>query len=155
LKSLRKALLAILIVSSLGLGASQEDRYKELADKFICLCGCNMGTLNMCVMIQCGHAVPMRAELKQMVDSGMTDEAITAAFVQKYGNGVLSSPPMSGFNLSAWVMPFAALAFGLLVVIYVVRTWKSRTPEAQTAGPIDAKYHSQIEEELKNFTPED
>jgi len=153
LKFLRRALLAILLVSTLGLGAP--DRLKDLSDKFICLCGCNMGTLNMCVMIHCGHAVPMRAELKELIDDGKSDEAISASFVDKYGKGVLSAPPMSGFNLSAWLMPFAALAFGLLVVIYVVRNWKAHTPETQTPGPFDVKYQSQVEEELKKFTPED
>jgi cytochrome c-type biogenesis protein CcmH len=153
LKFLRRTLLAILIVSSLALGADR-DRFKDLSEKFICLCGCNMGTLNMCVMIHCGHAVPMRAELKQLIEDGKSDDAITTSFVEKYGNSVLSAPPMSGFNLSAWVMPFAALTFGLLVVIYLVRK-KSQTPTAQTPGPFDVKYQSQVEEELKKFTPED
>ena len=154
MKFLRRTLFFILIVSPLALGADR-DRFKDLSEQFICLCGCNMGTLNMCVMIHCGHAVPMRAELKQMIDDGKSDEIITTAFVQKYGKGVLSAPPMSGFNLSAWIMPFAALAFGLVVVVYVVRTWKSGTPETQTPGPFDVKYQSQVEDELTKFTPED
>ena len=64
-------------------------------------------------------------------------------------------PTKGAFNVSAWIMPFAALLAGGLAVIYFLRTWKSRTVFA-TPGPVDdAKYRQQLEEELKKFTPED
>jgi len=105
LKSLRNLALALLLVSSLAFGADAT-RFEKLEQKFVCLCGCNMGPLNMCTMAGCGHSVPMKAEIKQMLDDGKSDAEITTAFVTKYGGVVLSTPTASGFNLSAWIMPF-------------------------------------------------
>jgi cytochrome c-type biogenesis protein CcmH len=113
-----------------------------------------MGPLNMCTMIECRSSVPMRAELKQMISEGKSDEAITDAFVEKYGTIVLSAPTTSGFNLTAWVMPFAVLATGFVLIAFVVRSWRSRTPVA-ASGPIDVKYQSRVEEELEKYKPED
>jgi len=98
----------------------------------------------------------MEKELAAFIDQGMTKDQILTAFVARYGSRVLSAPPTKGaFNVSAWIMPFAALLAGGLAVIYFLRTWKSRTVFA-TPGPVDdAKYRQQLEEELKKFTPED
>ena len=153
MKLFRRAVLLTLLVSSLGFAS--DERFKELQTKFICLCGCNMGPLNMCTMIGCGHSVPMRAELKKMIDDGKTDEQITAAFVQKYGKWVLSAPTMEGFNITAWVMPFAALIAGAMVVAFVVRNWRAGAVATPSAGPLDVKYQDRVEEELTKFTPED
>jgi len=98
----------------------------------------------------------MFAELGKLVDQGLTDEQIIAHFVDKYGTPVLAAPPASGFNLTAWIMPFAALALGALLAIYFLRQFRSRW--AGVTPPTDsdlAKYHDKVEEELKRFTPED
>jgi cytochrome c-type biogenesis protein CcmH len=155
LKLFRKAALLVLLVSSLAIGATDDERYKELQTHFICLCGCNMGPLNMCTMIGCGHSGPMRTEIKAMIDEGKTDEQITNAFVQKYGKWVLSAPTTEGFNITAWIMPFAALAAGALAVAFLVKNWRGKTAAIPAAGPVDVKYQDQVEEELKKFTPED
>ncbi len=114
-----------------------------------------MGPLNMCTMIGCGHSVPMKAELKKMIEDGKTDDQITAAFIQKYGKWVLSAPTTEGFNITAWIMPFAALIAGAMIVAFIVRNWSARAVATPSAGPIEAKYQDQVEEELKKFTPED
>ena len=151
----RKVLLTIILASTMALAADDATRFKELEDNFICVCGCNMGTLNMCTMVGCSHGVPMRAELKQMIAEGKSDEQITAAFVDKYGGVVRSTPTTSGFDLTAWVIPFVALAAGMLAVAFVVRKWRSQNPEAAPAVPADAALQSRVEEELRKYTPED
>ena len=97
----------------------------------------------------------MREELKHLIAEGKTDKEIRAAYVEKYGTTILSAPTTTGFDLTAWIMPFAALAAGLLAVAYIVRLWKSRTPQAASTGPIDVKYQDRVEQELKKYTPED
>jgi hypothetical protein len=71
----------------------------------------------------------------------------------------LSSPPASGFNLLAYILPFAALILGGAVAVFVARRWKSA---AATAGgpPVnldrsDDPRLRKVEEELEKFTPED
>jgi cytochrome c-type biogenesis protein CcmH len=99
----------------------------------------------------------MKEEVAQHLDSGKNTEEVLAAFVEKYGVGILSSPPASGFNLTAWLMPFVALAAGAFMVIYFARTFRSRWSQAApAAGKADtAKYHDRLEDELRKFTPED
>jgi cytochrome c-type biogenesis protein CcmH len=100
----------------------------------------------------------MLTDLGKQIDSGKTDDAIIAYFVDKYGPTVLAAPPASGFNLAAWVMPFAALGIGTLVAVYFLRRFRMRS--AGAAGAIETnqdlgKYQDKVEEELKKFTPED
>ena len=97
----------------------------------------------------------MLVDLGKQIDQGKSDEAIMAYFIDKYGSTVLAAPPASGFNLTAWVMPFVALAIGTLVAIYFVRRFRAQWA-GRVAGSADlAKYQSKVEEELKKFTPED
>jgi cytochrome c-type biogenesis protein CcmH len=97
----------------------------------------------------------MLADLGKQIDEGKSNEQIIAAFIDKYGSTVLAAPPVSGFNLTAWIMPFAALAIGGLAAVYFLRRFRT-----QWAAPVEsnadlAKYHDKVEEELKKFTPED
>lgn len=97
----------------------------------------------------------MFSELGKRVDEGLSDQQIVTYFVDKYGTTVLAAPPVSGFNLTAWIMPFAALLVGSLAAIYFARKFRSRWASAPTDVPELAKYHDKVEEELKKFTPED
>lgn len=95
----------------------------------------------------------MRAEVAQYLDQGKGEKAIIAAFVEKYGPAVLSAPPTSGFNLSAWLMPFVALVLGGIAVVHFARNWKTQLPESSAAE--EPRYHQRLEEELRKYTPED
>jgi cytochrome c-type biogenesis protein CcmH len=99
----------------------------------------------------------MMKELEAMIDSGQTEEQIIAAWAEKYGYTVLSSPPASGFNMLAYILPFAALLFGALIAVYVARTWKSTvaTPHGPPIDSGDDPRLKKVEEELRKFTPED
>ena len=97
----------------------------------------------------------MLADLGNQIDQGKSDNAIMAYFVEKYGTTVLAAPPASGFNLAAWVMPFAALAIGALLAIYFLRQFRSRWVAAEQPTEGLSKYQDKVEEELKKFTPED
>ena len=98
----------------------------------------------------------MTAEVEAQLDQGLSKDAIVQNFAQKYGLIVLSSPPATGFNLAAWVMPFVALFVGAIAAVYFVRRFRSRWTEAPSnAGADAAKYQNRVEEELRKYTPED
>jgi cytochrome c-type biogenesis protein CcmH/NrfF len=96
----------------------------------------------------------MLKDLRRQIDQGKDDGSVIAYFAEKYGTTVLSAPPASGFNLTAWVMPFAALFIGALVAIYFLRQFRTRWASTQPTADL-AKYQGKVEEELKKFTPED
>jgi cytochrome c-type biogenesis protein CcmH len=139
-----------------GVQAS-DDRMDAVGNGLICMCGCNQ-LLSGCEMINCPSAPKMRAELKKHIDEGEDDKTIFSSFSVKYGPKVLSAPSTTGwFNISAWVMPFVALAAGIIAVVFVLKHYRSAAPVESSSAPIaDAsKYENEIEEELRKLNPED
>lgn len=125
------ALLLVAIVASTvaSMGASDpQSRFNDLGHKMICQCGCNQ------VMLECNHvgcpvSPVMRNELMAGIARGDSDNLILQSFVQKYGPTVLGAPTSKGFNLLAWIMPFAVLLLGLVGTALLVRKWKLHTVE--------------------------
>lgn len=139
----------------LTLAADRNERIRQLSPKFICVCGgCNQVLMN-CNHFGCPSREAMLRDLGRQIDAGQDDESIIAFFVDKYGTTVLSAPPASGFNLTAWVMPFVALAVGALSAILVLRRFRSRWAGGPSPDVNLAKYQDKVEEELKKFVPED
>ena len=97
----------------------------------------------------------MLAEIAAEMDEGQNDQSIVAHFAQKYGITVLSAPPVAGFNITAWIMPFVVLAAGGILVIYFVRHYRTKWRAVPAADVDVARYQDKVEEELKKFMPED
>jgi cytochrome c-type biogenesis protein CcmH len=76
----------------------------------------------------------MRGIIRERLAAGDSPEQVKAYFVEKYGLWILLSPPRQGFTLLVWVVPFAALGAGLVLVLLLVRRW-SRLPAQVPAGP--------------------
>src|SRR6266851_1950895 len=123
LRLLPAVLLGVLLLLGAGDDSARIDR---LGHQMMCVCGCNQILLE-CNHVGCSYSSRMRSELVAAVDAGGSDGAILQTFIQKYGTTVLASPTMTGWvNRAAWVMPYAALAFGILLVAFVVRAWRNR-----------------------------
>ena len=154
----RKILRRVLLVGLLAVVActQQQDRYEHLGHELICICGCNQ-LLASCTMINCPASKPMQAELRTFIAEAKSDNDVLTAFVDKYGKHVLAAPPKTDlFNLSAWVLPFAVLAGGILLTFRLLKSWKTATAAAPAAPAVDpSRYQAEIEEELKKLTPED
>ncbi|MBI4594850.1 MAG: cytochrome c-type biogenesis protein CcmH [Candidatus Tectomicrobia bacterium] len=126
----------------------------EIAGSIICQCGCIM-VVSTC---ECGTADQTKALIQGKIDKGETKEQIMKYFVDQYGEKVLAAPSKSGFNVTAWIIPFAALLFGAGVIYMVVRKWvisrqtaKVEIRKETKAKDIDDKYRSKLEEELRSF----
>jgi cytochrome c-type biogenesis protein CcmH len=129
---LQAATLAVAVVVFMGAG-DPDARFKDLADRMICTCGCGQMLLK-CNHLGCPSLDKMRNQLQAALDKGNNDDLILQGFVQEYGPTVIAAPTATGFNRVAWIMPFAALAFGIAFVIYVVRSWKNRPAPALADG---------------------
>ena len=134
-----------------------ETRFRELSDGLVCQCGCNK-QLSVCEMQGCESATPMRREIREKLDAGETNDVILASFVERYGLTVLSAPPASGFNLSAWIMPFVVLIAGAWVAKSVLGSWRRETVQGEAAAeegsapdPVSADQKARIERELRDF----
>ena len=134
--NLRRALqfgllsLAVFVFSG---AADPSTRFSEIGHRMMCICGCNQILLE-CNHVGCPDSDGMRNELLVAVTRGDSDSLVEQSFVQKYGPTVLAAPTTSGFDRTAWIMPFAALFVGLGVVVMIVRAWKNRPTPAIADG---------------------
>ncbi|MCP5118565.1 MAG: cytochrome c-type biogenesis protein CcmH, partial [bacterium] len=102
---------------------------RRIGEQLRCMCGSCNYTVTSCNMMSCSGADYGRNKLKELVDKGLTEEAIKAEFVKEFGVVVLTKPPSEGFSLLGWVMPFVAIGVGLLVIWWVVRRYMgNKTP---------------------------
>ena len=89
----------------------------------------------------------MKAIIRERLAGGESPEQVKAYFVDKYGPWILLSPPRRGFDLLVWVVPFAALGAGLVLILVLVRRW-SRRPGAPDAAPLSADMRARIQREM-------
>jgi cytochrome c-type biogenesis protein CcmH len=94
----------------------------------------------------------MKDIIRERLAAGESPEQVRAYFVEKYGNWILLSPPRQGFNLLVWVVPFAGLGLGLILVLIVVRRW-SRRPAPPQAPPMDPAMRARIRREMVEREP--
>src|ERR1700747_1385553 len=128
LRLLRSGLLCLAVFAFTGAG-DPATRFNELGHQMMCICGCGQILLE-CNHVGCPDSDGMRNELMAAVSRGDSDSLVEQSFVQKYGPTVLAAPTTTGFDRTAWIMPFAALFVGLAIVILIVRAWENRSPTA-------------------------
>lgn len=89
----------------------------------------------------------------------MTEDQIIQEYVAKYGQTVLSAPPSSGFNLTAWVLPFLAFAAGGTVLFFFLKQQSSgrlapipdetEEKDESSLSPEEIKYREALKKELE------
>lgn len=76
-------------------------------------------------------ALQMRDVIRDQLRAGRTPDEVRAYFVDKYGEWILLAPKAQGLNLIVYIVPFAAILLGGLVVWRTVRKW-THAPAAGT-----------------------
>ena len=149
---------AIVLILALGLPmvavCSNRPGVDAVAEGLTCQCGCGLTVAN-CNHPQCEFAVPARDQIETMLDKGMSHKEVLASFRAKYGEKILSAPTTEGFNLVAWIMPFAALFAGGGLIFFAFGRWSSRRSSVdekpgETVGEtFDPALREKLEETLK------
>ena len=126
----------------------------EVEERLTCQCGCGL-TVHTCNHLNCGFAVPVREDIAESLAAGQTGEEIIARYVDEYGEKILSSPTTEGFNLLAWIGPYIAIAIGGLLMLWTLRRWIARGPEAEEEAAAvperAAADRSRLERELEDL----
>jgi cytochrome c-type biogenesis protein CcmH/NrfF len=116
--------LSVVLVAAPLLRAQQQDaRAKELSMRMMCVCTCNQ-ILGVCNHVGCTYSHDMLKELDSRVGRSESDDLILQGFVQEYGAAVILLPAAKGFNLWIWIMPFVAIAGGILLVRMALLRWR-------------------------------
>jgi cytochrome c-type biogenesis protein CcmH/NrfF len=120
-KVIQASLLALAVCFSLG-ATDASSRYNDLDHRMMCTCGCAQ-ILGECNHVGCPNSSGELNELRDGIANGQSDQQIKDSFVAKYGAVVLAAPTTHGFDLVAWIAPFAVFAAALLGTILLVRRW--------------------------------
>lgn len=87
------------------------------------MCKCDDKCGKVMINCTCDTSKKTREDFQLKLASGLTVDQVVQIYVDKYGETVLSAPSKSGFNLTAWITPFAALIVGGVGVRKVIRSW--------------------------------
>jgi cytochrome c-type biogenesis protein CcmH/NrfF len=128
--------ILLVVLALLAAPASAAPTQQEVEESLTCQCGCGL-TVHSCNHIQCGSGEPIKKEIAERLARGESKEQILAAFTQKFGEKVLSSPTFSGFNWFAWVTPFAALLVAAMVLTLTIRKRAHATADVLAPGRSD------------------
>ena len=148
IKSAQAVVLAVGVCFSIG-ATDSTARYDKLSHQFMCSCGCGQ-VLGECNHVGCPASPVQLAELKADMTNGMTDQQIFDGFAAKYGATVLAAPTTTGFNLVAWIAPFAVFLAALLGTILLVRHWS--LGKKQAAEPASTPEMNAIRERIRRET---
>lgn len=77
----------------------------------------------------------MRVRVQQLVDDGTSEEEILDFFVERYGPEVLREPRPEGIGWGVWLAPPIIALFGLLIVIFGIRSGERTQAQQQSARP--------------------
>jgi cytochrome c-type biogenesis protein CcmH/NrfF len=124
----------------------------EIEEALTCQCGCGL-TVHSCNHVQCPSGIPLKAEIAEQLAAGKNRAEVLTYFSTKYGEKILSSPTTTGFNLVAWVMPFAVvLLAGALIVMFTRRLRRVTRPTPPPVRPAaDDARRARLEAELDRF----
>ncbi|MEW6689681.1 MAG: cytochrome c-type biogenesis protein [Pseudomonadota bacterium] len=129
----------LFLVFSLGNAFSSENleteqRIRKLEEKLRCLV-CQNQTL---ADSNAELAGDLRAQVREQVKAGKSDEQIVDYLVARYGDFVLYDPPFKPSTLLLWAGPFALLAAGIAILVAILRRRRA-APEAAPLGAAERR----------------
>ena len=105
----------------------------------------------------------MRVIIRQQLQSGKSEQEVIQYFVSRYGDRILFSPPWQGLTLLAWLVPIALLLGGIMLLFFVLRSWRTQASGASLdndASELEDMnksqmeyYQKQVEQELAAEDP--
>jgi cytochrome c-type biogenesis protein CcmH len=139
------ALVAALVAGTATAAPSPADLEAEL----VCpVCGTTLDQSDAPV------AQRMKQIIRQRLAAGASEAQIKAELVDQFGPGVLAEPAKSGFDLLAWLVPFALLVAGAVGVGLIVWGWSRRRGEGETDDApvaLDPELERRVDAELRRY----
>lgn len=98
-----------------------DDDVLAIAKKLYCPV-CPNTPLDVCETLACQD---WRAQIRDQLSAGWTEDQIINYFVEQYGERVLAEPQRSGFTSLVWLLPVLAVLLGLWVAYEILNGWRS------------------------------
>lgn len=141
-RALALALIVLMAIPAAALGLTVRDVAKEV----------RCPTCNTPLDVSSAPvAQDMKEYIAARIDQGWDKQRIIDGLVDEFGEGVLATPPKSGFDLVAWIVPALAVLLGLAAIPVITRTWARPRREASEPPPISPEDERRLEEELRRL----
>jgi len=127
-------------------GEELEERTAELTSVTRCPVCQGLSIADSGTMI----AIAMKEEVRQFIAAGYTDEQILLYFEASYGEFIRLEPKATGFNLTVWIAPAAALLLGLFLIIHRMRSKPSPAAAADDFEDDLAAYRERVRRETSS-----
>jgi cytochrome c-type biogenesis protein CcmH/NrfF len=127
--------LALLLSVGSLMAADNSSRYEDLGGKIMCTCSCGQMLLK-CNHVGCPNSAKMIRQLHEQVAATNDDQAVLNFFRTEWGVTTVVEPDRHGFELLAWVLPFAGLGLGVFLLVVVVHKWHVHEAEVK---PVEAR----------------
>jgi cytochrome c-type biogenesis protein CcmH len=96
-----------------------------------------------------------RAFIQSLIDQGEDETQIKSALVEQYGPAVLGLPAAHGFDLTAYLVPLAAVLALVALLIVLLPRWRRRAREQgeqrPPAQPISTTDAARLDSDLARF----
>ena len=146
------SLLAVSVVYAQdgGPGTPTDNDVNRVAKQLYCPV-CPNTPLDVCETKACED---WRAQIRDQLSEGWTDQQVIDYFVAQYGERVLAEPQRKGFTSLVWFLPAIVSLVGLGVVYEVLKNWRKQKPVvavAKAAPEIPEAVLKRIERELQEM----
>ena len=146
----RALLLALTVLALLAPVAAASDRHPtqgELEAEVICpTCHTTLDQSDAPV------AQRMKVFIARRIAAGATRTEIENELIATFGESVIARPGTSGFDLLAWLLPFAGIvAAGAIVGVAAWRWTRTARRHEGTDAPLDAEAERRVDEELARY----
>ena len=143
---------AVLLALVLGAPAAASERHPTLGElEGEVMCPTCKTTLDQSTA---PIADRIRRFISARIAAGDTKTEIKRKLVLQFGPSVLAEPSKHGFNLLAWVLPFAGIGLGALALGALAWHWsrgRGTGPAAPARPALDPELEQRVDEELSRF----
>jgi cytochrome c-type biogenesis protein CcmH len=98
-------------------------------------------------------ATDMKQYIAERIDAGWSKQRIIDGLVAEFGEEVLATPPKSGFDLIAWLVPGLVILAGIIAIPLLAWAWSRRRagPDGAEPPPPTPEEARRLEDELRRM----
>ena len=136
----------LLCLTQLGVTDELDNQVRKISDQLRCPT-CQAQSVKDS---DAGLSVNMKLKIREMLKEGKSEREILNFFEERYGEWILRSPKMKGFNLLLWGLPAVLI---LVAVFLLVRSMKAKAhqPNVDQLTPLTDKEKQRIKNDLKEI----